>query len=129
MKKTLIILSSVLTGLIFLVYFTLYLWIDRDAKRNIRIAQEIFPGKAEDALIAYLSDSAISPQNRTRVAIWTLGQIKSEKAIPVLKNLYTNDPKGKTCYGKHDSVLCQYELYKALRKIEGNWLPLHSRLK
>jgi hypothetical protein len=51
------------------------------------------------------------------VAIWTLGQIHSEKAIPVLQGLCHNDPEGKTCYGKHDSVLCQYEIFKALKLI------------
>ena len=128
MKRKLFIVSSSLLGLLILGFLAIYIWIDIDVKKNIKIAQEKYTGKAEDALIAYLLDTTNTPHNRTKVAIWTLGQIQSKKAIPVLENLYKNDPEGKTCYGKHDSVLCQYEIYKALNASKVNWWPLHSRL-
>jgi hypothetical protein len=118
MKRKLIILSSILLWLILSGFIALYIWIDIDVKKNIKIARERYPGKAEDALIAYLSDTANPPHERSHVAKWTLGQIKSEKALPVLTALYKNDPEGKTCYGKHDSVLCQYEICKAMTAIK-----------
>jgi hypothetical protein len=98
------------------------IWIGNDIKENISIARKTYPGKAEDALIAYLADTTISPQDRTQVAIWTLGQIRSEKALPVLNSLYKNDPMGTTCKGRHNAVLCQYEIHKAIVSIENNWL-------
>lgn len=104
------------------------LWIGNTVRKNIEIAEEKYTGTAEDALIAYLLDSSNSPRNRTHIAIWTLGQIQSEKAKPVLNELYKNDPDGKTCSGKHDSVLCQYEIYKALNAEKVNWWPLHRKL-
>jgi hypothetical protein len=52
------------------------------------------------------------------LAIYTLGQINSKKALPILKGLYKNDPKGKTCHGKHDSVLCQKGIHTAIETIE-----------
>ncbi|HBE39710.1 MAG TPA: hypothetical protein DDW27_00605 [Bacteroidales bacterium] len=105
------------------------IWIDIALQKNINIAKMKYPGgKAEDTLIAYLSDTTNSPEDRSHIAIWTLGQIHSEKALPVLKKFYKNDPKGKTCYGRHNSVLCQYEIYKAINAAESNWLPLHRRL-
>ena len=128
MKRKIFILSSSLLGLLILGFIAVYIWIDIDVKKNIKTANEIYSGKAEDALIAYLLDTTNTPQDRTRVAIWTLGQIQSKKAIPVLEDLYKNDPEGKTCYGKHGSVLCQYEIYKALNASKANWWPLHSRL-
>ena len=128
MKRKLFILSSILLGLIILGFIAIYIWIDIDVKKNINSAKGRYSGKVEDALIAYLLDTTNTPQNRTRIAIWTLGQINSKKAIPILENLYKNDPKGKTCYGNHDSVLCQYEIYKALDASKSNWWPLHSRL-
>jgi hypothetical protein len=128
MKRTVIIVCAGLIALLFSGYLALYLWIDGEVKENIRIAEEKYPGKAEDALIAYLLDTANSPRDRTRVAIWTLGRIQSEKAIPVLKGLYKNDPEGKTCKGRHDTVLCQYEIYKALHAVKRNWWPMHARL-
>ena len=128
MKRKIFILSLSLLGLIILGFIAIYIWIDIDVKKNIEIAKGRYSGKAENALIAYLLDTTNTPQNRTRVAIWTLGQIQSKEAIPILENLYKNDPEGKTCYGKHDSVLCQYEIYKALNASKANWWPLHSRL-
>jgi len=128
MKRKLIILSASLLTLLILGFLAIYIWIDFDVKKNINNTREKYPGSAEDALIAYLLDTTNSPQDRSSVAIWTLGQIHSKKSIPILNKLYKNDPEGKTCYGKHDSVLCQYEIYKAMKAAESNWWPLHSRL-
>jgi hypothetical protein len=91
-------------------------------RERISIAKQQYSGKAEDALIAYLLDTTHSPHSRTDVAIWTLGQIRSKKALPILYELYINDPEGKTCKGRDDSVLCQYEIHKAIVSIEHKWL-------
>lgn len=128
MKRKGIILAGSLIALLFLGYFAIYVWIDLDVKANIKTAKEKYPGNAEDALIAYLNDTSNSPENRSHIAVWTLGQIQSMKAIPVLMEHYKNDPEGKTCKGKHGSVICQYEIYKALNAASVNWWPLHARL-
>lgn len=128
MKKTILLIIGILFTLALLGSVAMYIWIDRDVKSNIQIAKEKYDGKAEDALIAYLLDTTNSPFDRSHVAIWTLGQIHSEKAIPILTRLYENDPEGKTCKGRHDSVLCQREIYKALNASKSNWWPLHTRL-
>lgn len=105
------------------------IWIGHSVKDNIKIAQEQYQENAEDALIAFLLDEQKPMKDRTHQAIWTLGQIRSEKALPILNNLYQDDPKGETCYGKHDSLLCQYEIHKAIVAIEKNWWFSHARLK
>jgi hypothetical protein len=128
MKRMNLIVGVSIIILLFTGFIAAYIWIDMDVKKNIRTAKEKYPGIAEDALIAYLLDTTNSPENRSKIAIWTLGQIQSEKAIPILNELYMNDPKGKTCKGKHDSVLCQYEIYKALKSNKMKCLPLHARL-
>jgi len=84
----------------------------------------VYPGKGEEALINYLQNESNSTFDRTHVAIWTLGQINSEKALPLLKK-YTN----KSCYGNHDEYLCQYEVYKAITAIENNRLFSFARLR
>jgi hypothetical protein len=127
-KRKLIILSSCLLTLLILGFLAFYIWIDFDVKKNINSAKARYPGTAEDALIAYLLDSSNSPQDRSSVAIWTLGQIHSQKALPILRGLYKDDPEGKTCHGNHNYVLCQYEIYKAIKAEESHWWPLHSRL-
>ena len=128
MKKIIAILSLILVTLLLSGYIAIYFWIDSDVKKNIAIAKEKYPGKAEDALIAYLLDTTNTPYDRSHIAVWTLGQIESEKAIPALTALYKNDPEGKTCKGNHSVVLCQYEIYKALNASKVNWWPLHARL-
>ncbi len=123
MKRVILIIGG-FVAFLFLGYIGIYIWIDTDVQKNISIAKEKYPGKAEDALIAYLLDTTNSPKSRSHLAIWTLGQIHSQKAIPVLKSFYKNDSLGKTCKGKHDVVLCQYEIYKALNARKVNWWPL-----
>ncbi|MGB8489778.1 MAG: HEAT repeat domain-containing protein [Bacteroidales bacterium] len=91
-------------------------------KERINIAKQQYSGMAEDALITYLSDTTHAPGDRSDVAIWTLGQIRSKKALPILKKLYKNDPEGKTCKYRHNTVLCQYEIHKAIVSIEHKWL-------
>jgi len=85
---------------------------------HIDIATEMYEGGAEEALIAMLLDDKTSFEKKTHTAIWTLGQLKSEKALHILKDMYKDDPKGETCYGRHDSKVCQYEVYKSINAIE-----------
>ena len=94
------------------------IWIGQSVKQHIALAQYRYAGTAEDALMALLLDETNSPQDRTHIAVWTLGQIRSEKALTCLHDLYKDDPKGVSCKGRHDEVLCQYELFKAIRAIE-----------
>ena len=117
---------SVTIGVILTVIFCFFILmmpffrIGPDIKEHISIAQQRYPNAAttEDALIAYLVDTTNSPHDRGAIAIWTLGQIHSKKALHILKGLYKNDPKGKTCHGKHDSVLCQKAIHTAIETIE-----------
>lgn len=128
MKRKIILIAASLIILLISAFAVLMLAIRHGVKERIEIAQEKYQGNAEDALIAWLLDTTNSPRSRTDVAVWTLGQIQSQKALPVLKELYNSDPKGKTCYGRHDSVLCQYEIYKAISAIESTWWPMHVKL-
>jgi hypothetical protein len=128
-KRTLIIAGSSLAVVIFCFILGVRTWIGSDIKKNISIARQQYPGKAEDVLIAYLLDEHNSPGDRSNVAIWTLGQIRSKKALPVLYKFYKNDPEGKTCRGRHAYVLCQYELHKSIDCIEHNyWWVSHPGL-
>jgi hypothetical protein len=128
MKRILIIIGVSLMSLFICSIFALYIWTGHEVKENINIAKKQHPGIAEDALIAYLLDTNNSTQNRSNIAIWTLGQIESKKALPILRALYKNDPEGKTCFGKHKSVLCQKNLRTAIRACEANGIPWHRRL-
>ena len=129
MKRTLILVAAGIIIILIGVMITLHTLIGQSVKENISIAQQKYSGTTEDALISYLLDEDNSIYNRTHLAIWTLGQIKSEKVLPILKEYYRDDPEGNTCYGKHDFMLCQYEIYKALNAIEKKRQLTHQRLK
>lgn len=120
-------LGIVVFGL--LGYSALYIWIGQSVKKNISNTEEKYELKGEDALIAFLVDENNSTFDRTHVAIWTLGQVRSQKALPTLYKYYINDPEGKTCYGRHDKKLCQYEIHKAIISIEKGGLLSYSRLR
>jgi hypothetical protein len=128
MKRILTRLFLLFTIVFVVGFIGLYGWIEFSVRENISTAKSKYPGNAEEVLIAFLLDNTNSPHDRTHIAIWTLGQIQSEKAVPVLEQLYKNDPEGKTCKGHHDEMLCQYEIYKALKAAEINWMPLHAHL-
>ncbi|MGE5457937.1 MAG: HEAT repeat domain-containing protein [Methanococcaceae archaeon] len=125
LKRTTILTGTFLFLLLTGTLSTFLIMIRNGVKENISIAKKEYPGKAEDALLAYLADSTKSPRERTEIAVWTLGQIRSGKALPVLKSLYKNDPEGKTC--RHDSELCQYEIHKAILSIERNGIGIKEK--
>lgn len=129
MKKKLLFAVLILVAGSIVFVSAIHLWNGMTVRKNIDAAREEYPGSAEEALIAMLLDSTRSPYVQTHTAIWTLGQIRSEKALPVLQELYMDDPDGITCYGKHDSLLCQYELNKAIKSIENGRLFSHARLR
>jgi len=129
MKKGLFRLSLLILFCAFSLLLGLHVWIRSDVNENITQAKATYAGTSEDVLIAFLRDESNRPVDRTQVAIWTLGRLHSEKALPVLRSYYKNDPEGITCFGKHDSVLCQYEIYKAITSIERNRLITFSGLK
>jgi len=67
-------------SVIFLCLFlAMRIWCGHGINERISIAKQQYSGIAEDALIAYLQDTTHTPQDRSDVAIWTLGQIRSKK--------------------------------------------------
>ncbi len=128
MKRIIILTGISLVILFGGAIFTVHILNGRKVKENIAMVKQQYPGTAEDALIAYLLDENNPSRERTHTAIWTLGQIKSEKALPVLAKFDLNDSEGKTCKGKHDSLLCLYEIHKAIVHIRRKWYLSHAKL-
>jgi hypothetical protein len=129
-KKPVILrlVSAIVVALICLLFGT-YVWIGRDVRKNISLAQQQYPGSAESSLISFLLDDNNSTTDRTHLAIWTLGQVRSEKALPDLYQYYNNDPHGHTCYGRHDAQLCQYEIHKTIAAIKKGRVFSYARFK
>ena len=86
MKRILILTAAGFIVISLGVLLTIHTRIEQSVKENISIAQQKYPGPAEDALISFLLDEENYSNDRTHLAIWTLGRIKSEKALPFLRD-------------------------------------------
>ncbi len=122
--------AAIIIFSIFIILLSaLYFWIRQDVQHNIEIAERIYNKKGEEALLLFLKDENNSPNDRTHVAIWTLGKIRSNKALPILLGYYLNDPEGQFCKNRHDEELCQYEIHKAIVAIETGSILSYAQLK
>lgn len=76
-----------------------------------------FPGDQVEALIGLVQSESHPLAERNR-AVSALGQIGSNRALPVLARYYS----GREC--EHSKFLCQKELRKAIDRCSGrNWAP------
>ena len=85
-----------------------------DARATGNRAAARFGGDRIRGLTALVDCSQCSLRERD-IAVWALGELRDRRALPALKAHYT----GGKC--DHTSNLCQYELGKAIMKIEGTW--------
>lgn len=129
MKRKILLAAFGLLSIASIVILALYIGIGYTVKSNIKHCQEVFPGTPEESLIAYMMDETRHPEDRSHIAIWTLGQIRSEDALPHLNKNYKNDPRGATCADSHDKDLCQYEIHKAIKSIEEGRLISYEKFK
>ena len=111
--------------ILFALVFAVYMWscfsIRSSVKQIGAMAVEQYPGDRIDALIKYVESQDHPLRQRDR-AVWALGQIGDERALPTLQKYYTGGP----C--DHTSQLCQHELEKAVKLCSGSfnataWLP------
>jgi len=105
-----------------LVAFVMICFSIRSSVKEITAeATQQYPGDRIEALITYVKTENHSLRQRNR-AVWALGQIGDERALPTLEKSYTGQP----C--DHDNSLCQRELQKAIKLCKGSfnataWLP------
>ena len=79
-------------------------------------AKSRYEGTCVDALMKYLDDEQNSFDTRNS-AVWALGQLGDPKALHSLEKYYDAGFKSKKC--KRSETLCQYELYKAVKLLNG----------
>ena len=93
-------------------YFVALGWIHHEANTMAKEASAVFQKDKIESLLAVI-DSENYTLNEKNNAIWALGILKDERALPRLEELY----KGEEC--NHEKELCQYEIKKAILKIKG----------
>lgn len=105
----------VLAGSFILFFISTCAWIGFDVKDKCKTAQEQYGGSCVEALMTYLEDENGHNLRERDGAVWTLGQLGDRRALPLLKKYYT----GEEC--RHDKFLCQRELEKAIKLVEGGF--------
>ncbi|HUW22278.1 MAG TPA: HEAT repeat domain-containing protein [Candidatus Bathyarchaeia archaeon] len=120
-----ITLSLILLLLIFPLIISIYsfLVIYESVKANCLKAQKEYQVDCVDALIKLVQSESKTVREKN-LAIWSLGQLADEKALPLLYELNQSLPEQERCvYG---SYLCKYEIQKAIKWCETgnvtNWM-------
>jgi hypothetical protein len=101
----------------------LQLYIGWEARRTADRARAQFGGDRVIGLARMVDCESCGLGERNR-AVWALGELGDERALPALRSHH----RGGKC--DHSRELCQYELDKAIRKIDGTWgmMPVLARL-
>lgn len=115
LKNKILFLAAI--GLsIFALFFVIgSTWIGFEMKNQCQFAQHQYGGECVDALISQLEDESQNNHARND-AVWALGQLGDERALPVLQSFYTGVIPEREPY---DTVLSQYELKKAINLTSG----------
>jgi len=119
MKKILFILSIIIFLGLIGSYFGLRIWVKSDVNNICNSAQGKFEGDKIEALISVLNSDSESLKNKNQ-AIWALGKLNDERALPILKNLQTDTE----C--NHSRIVCQRELEKAINNLEGKSIDIFT---
>jgi len=110
---------AVLT-LVLLVAGTAWAMIEWGIHSAQKSAAAQFPGRdSSQALIDLVNCENCAMEQRNR-AVWTLGQIREQRALAALHKHFYDGP----C--NHSKFICQHELRKALKRIESQ-PPVHAR--
>jgi hypothetical protein len=96
------------------VYFAALGWIKHEANLMEKEASVVFKEDKIESLLALIDSENYTLKEKNN-AIWALGVLKDERALPQLESLYT----GEEC--NHNKDLCQYEIKKAILKIKGDF--------
>jgi len=113
-KKNLLIFTFLSLFSIFLFFFISSYYIAQTVKSDCRLITAQTKLNCVSALISRVDNDQFDYQTRNHY-IWLLGQLGDEKALIILKDLYTgNIPKKEPI----DQGLSQHELKKAINLIE-----------
>jgi hypothetical protein len=115
LKKLMLYLIGIGVFFFFLFFLATSIQIGYSVKKHCKIAQEKYPGDCVEALIFFLNDENNDFRSRNS-AIWALGQLGDNRALPVLEKYYTGNIPPRGSLG---SAISQYELKKAINLASG----------
>ena len=117
-KKIVFGLLIFLIGIIF-IYYGLRAFFLIEINSISKMTINKYKGDRIEAMIKFLGSEEEELRHKNRV-IWALGKLEDKRALAVLRRLYT----GKEC--DHKKYVCQYELKKAISRLEGSRMDLFT---
>lgn len=115
-KQDLAIYSiSVATLLAFYAFMISTAWIGYGVKNNCQKAQSQFEGDCVEALMQTVEADFATNVGKNS-AIWTLGQLGDNRALPLLESKFTGVIPN---HEPWDTGISQYELSKAIKLLKG----------
>jgi len=115
LKEKLFYLTAIGSSIFLLFFFIGSVWIGYEAKNLCQNARWQYGGDCVEALIAQLNDENQGFRARNH-AIWALGQLGDNRALPVLQKYYTGNIPDREPL---DKTISQYELKKAVNLASG----------
>jgi len=110
-KEKLFLVGAVGLSIFFLFFVIACSWIGYEVKNQCQEAKREYSGDCVESLISLLNDENKGFRARND-AIWALGQLGDNRALPVLQSYWTgNIPPREPL----DKMISQYELKKAIQ--------------
>jgi len=116
-RKIVLTLLIVFVSALIITYSGIRIWIGSDLDEIIEKATELYEGDTIEALISYLEsdDHSLVEKNN---AIWALGKLADERALPALNDLVVGDE----C--SHSEYVCQRTLSTSINTIKGEQIDI-----
>lgn len=115
LKRIVLFLVAIGTSIVALFFIITSTWIGYDVKDQCQRAKQQYTGDCVESLSALLNDSHQSFRQRNQ-AIWALGQLGDNRALPILQSFYTGIIPNREPL---DKMMSQYELKKAINLTSG----------
>ncbi|MFZ2664418.1 MAG: HEAT repeat domain-containing protein [Patescibacteria group bacterium] len=114
-KQNLFYITAIGASIFFLLFFIGCSWIGYEVKNQCQNARRAYGSDCVESLILLLKDERKGFRERNN-AIWALGQLGDNRALPILQSYYTgNIPQREPL----DGTISQYELKKAINLTSG----------
>ena len=113
MKRKILFGSLIGISIVTFMFVATCTLIGLSVSQKCEVAQDKYAGDCVEALIAYLDDETNSYKSRNS-AIWALGQLGDNRALPALRKLYVGKIPPRE---PADKMISQYSLKKAISLI------------
>lgn len=117
-KKLVVYIISIGVMFFLLTFFVSANLIGNEVENRCKIVQKEYEGDCVEALMKLIEDETTSYGEKNR-AIWALGQLGDKRALPFLQKYHTGYDGNNRI--KQDEAISQYELYKAIKLLNGGF--------